>query len=233
MQRAKVFITIEEQDTATVQLLPLKAQLEIYDVHVLAEGLDIISEHSLALQVIPAVNHPHAFPAPSVVALHKANVFNGYDVQAAATAQRFPLYAQVGIYAVQVVADELGIVSVHCLDLHVVPPVTHPQTFPEPSDVALHKAKLLNVYYEHLLGRKQSVPLKAQILRYAAQVAAFGPVTVSVHSLDLQADPPDTHPQLFPNPSLVILQRAKEFFMYDVQNVAATQFVPLKAQLDI
>ena len=197
-----------------------------------AEGLGIISLHALTLQVIPAVNHPQAFPAPSVVALHKANVFNEYDEQAAATAQRLPLYAQFEIYAVQVAAEGLGIESVHCLDLQVVPPVTHPQSFPEPSEVALHKAKVFNEIDEHLLGRKQLVPLKAQILRYAKQVAAFGPVTVSEHSLNLQAVPPDTHPQFFPNPSVVTLQSAKEFNMYDVQAVATTQLVPLKAQLE-
>ena len=55
------------------------------------EGLGIVSEHSLILQTIPPVIHPQAFPPPSVVALHKANVFNEYDEHAAATAQAIPL----------------------------------------------------------------------------------------------------------------------------------------------
>ena len=60
-----------------------------------AEGLVIVSEHSLILQTIPPLTHPQALPAPSVVELHNANVFNEYDEHAAATAQIDPLYAQI------------------------------------------------------------------------------------------------------------------------------------------
>ena len=62
-----------------------------YAVQLTAEGLSIVSEHSFILQTIPPVIHPQAFPAPSVVELHNANVFNEYDEHAAATAQIDPL----------------------------------------------------------------------------------------------------------------------------------------------
>ena len=55
------------------------------------DGLVIVSEHSFTLQTIPPVIHPHEFPVPSVVALHKANVFNEYEEHAAAIAQIDPL----------------------------------------------------------------------------------------------------------------------------------------------
>ena len=95
--------------------------------------MGIASVHAFTLHAIPAVAHPQAFPAPSVVALQRANVAKLYDVQAAATAHALPLYAHEAEYAVQIAAEGVGTVSVHYLILQVVPPVTQPQALPEPS----------------------------------------------------------------------------------------------------
>ena len=46
------------------------------------------------------------------------------------------------------------------------------------------------------------------------QVAAEGPVIVSVHYFYLQTIPPVTQPQALPAPSVVKLQRAKVFNAY-------------------
>ena len=48
-------------------------------MHVAAEGLGIVSVHYFDLQAIPPVTQPQALPAPSLVKLHKAKVFNGND----------------------------------------------------------------------------------------------------------------------------------------------------------
>ena len=41
-------------------------------MHVAAFRFDIESVQAFALHVVPPVTHPHAFPAPSVVALQAA-----------------------------------------------------------------------------------------------------------------------------------------------------------------
>ena len=64
-------------------------------MQIAALGVGTASVHTLALQATPEVVQPQVLPAPSVVALHKANVAREYVVQAAATAQAVPLNAQV------------------------------------------------------------------------------------------------------------------------------------------
>ena len=64
-------------------------------MHVAADGVGIASEHAFILHAIPPVAHPQAFPAPSVVALQRAKVFNAYVVHAAVAAQAVPLKAHV------------------------------------------------------------------------------------------------------------------------------------------
>lgn len=76
--------------------------------------------------------------------------------------------------------------------------------------MALHKAKLFKEYVEQATLSMQEIPLNAQLLMYYEQVAAEGLVIVSVHYLALQFKSPVTHPQAFPAPSVVALQRRNE-----------------------
>ena len=64
-----------------------------------------------------------------------------------------------------VAALGVGIVSVHSLALHVVPPVAHTQAFPAPSVVALQAAKDVKEYVAQAAAGAQAVPLKAQVDR--------------------------------------------------------------------
>ena len=171
---------------------------------------------SFALQAMPPVTHPQAFPAPSVVAVHKANVLKAYDEQFAEAAQLVPLKAQEEIYCVQVVADGLVIVSVHSLALQARPPVTHPQAFPAPSLVALQITKLLKAYDEQRPAIAQFTPLNAQEERYYLHIAADGLAIESVHSFALHATPPVTHPQEFPPSSVVAIHKAKVLKEYEL-----------------
>lgn len=151
VHKANEFKAYDEQFAANAQLFPLKAQEDLYCVQIVADGLDIVSVHSLALQFEPPVTHPQAFPAPSLEALQLAKLFKAYDEHRLATAQIFPLNAQVERYLLHIEADGFAIGSVHSFALHDKPPVTHPQELPPSSVVALHNAKVLKEYALHLI----------------------------------------------------------------------------------
>lgn len=56
-------------------MVPSKLQVDRYAEQVAALGFGKASVQSFALHADPPVAHPQGFPAPSVVALHAANVF--------------------------------------------------------------------------------------------------------------------------------------------------------------
>lgn len=63
------------------------------------------------------------------------------------------------------------------------------------------------------------------------QLEAFAIVNVSEHAFALHTNPPVTHPQELPAPSVVALQRAKLSKEYDEQGLASRHWVPLNAQV--
>lgn len=84
-------------------------------------------------------------------------------MQAPATTQALPTNLQLLKYATQLAVLGLGIESVHSLGLHVSPPVTHPQAFPDPSDVALHAANDVKLKEVQAAAATQVVPLNAHV----------------------------------------------------------------------
>ena len=50
-------------------------------MHIASDGLAMESPQALFLQLVPPVAHPHVFPAPSIAALQRANVFKLNDEQ--------------------------------------------------------------------------------------------------------------------------------------------------------